>query len=274
MNTLLIPTDFSPVADNALRYGIAMAGAYNLDLTLYHVVQFTPPNLAHVVYVDDTPQMTKEAEQKMQEKMAALQTEYPEIRFHTRVDTGFLIESLKTVCEEIQPVAVIMGLTGEGTVVDKIIGSNAILAMQNLKNPLLIVPKKCEFKPVANICFASDLRKVANSTPAVAIRVFAKLFGATLHVLNIDNANRASDPAVAAELGHLRDMFSDTPHAFHFLEQADVQDAIQDFIQKENMDLLILLPKKYSWFESLFHKSQSKEMAYHSHVPMLTLHMD
>jgi len=37
MNTLLIPTDFSPVADNALKYALEMATNYKLDITLLNV---------------------------------------------------------------------------------------------------------------------------------------------------------------------------------------------------------------------------------------------
>ncbi|GBL34953.1 hypothetical protein EMGBS15_05480 [Filimonas sp.] len=52
MNTLLIPTDFSPVADNALQYALDMASAYQLDITLLHVVLLSTPSVANVVYVD------------------------------------------------------------------------------------------------------------------------------------------------------------------------------------------------------------------------------
>jgi nucleotide-binding universal stress UspA family protein len=273
MNTLLVPTDFSIVADNALQYAIDMAHHYHLEITLYHVVQFTPPNLSHVVYVDDTPQMTQDATLKLNEKKEKLQADYPQVPFHVRVDTGFLIESLKSVCNEIQPVAVVMGLTGSGTVMDQLVGSNAFLAMQNLHQPLFIIPKDAKFIPVERICFASDLRNVNQTTPSVAIRVFSKLFNAKLNILNVDKLKRASDPDALRELEQLKEMFSDIDYEFHFMEHENFQEALQQFIHDKDMQMVILLPKKYSWFESLFHKSQTKVMAYHSHVPLLALHM-
>jgi nucleotide-binding universal stress UspA family protein len=45
-------------------------------------------------------------------------------------------------------------------------------------------------------------------------------------------------------------------------------------VNNHPIDMLIMLPKKHSFFASLFHKSQSKEMAYHSHIPLLALHQD
>jgi len=67
-------------------------------------------------------------------------------------------------------------------------------------------------------------------------------------------------------------MFDTIEHKFHFIENESVQEAINDFIDHNDMDLLIMLPKKHSFFESLFRRSQTKEMLYHSHIPILALH--
>ena len=52
MNTILVPTDFSNVADNALNYAISMAEHYQLDLILYHVVQMTSPDVTEQIHLD------------------------------------------------------------------------------------------------------------------------------------------------------------------------------------------------------------------------------
>ena len=69
-------------------------------------------------------------------------------------------------------------------------------------------------------------------------------------------------------------MFDTIPHHFHFIENESVQDAINDFIDANEMDMLIMLPKKHSFFASLFKKSQTKEMLYQSHIPILALHQN
>jgi nucleotide-binding universal stress UspA family protein len=67
-------------------------------------------------------------------------------------------------------------------------------------------------------------------------------------------------------------MFDNVDAKFHFVENENVPDAINDFIEREKIDMLIMLPKKHSIVESLFKKSQTKEMLYQSHIPMLALH--
>ena len=82
------------------------------------------------------------------------------------------------------------------------------------------------------------------------------------------NSNEKNDLII------LNDMLDNIKHEFHFIVDDNVQHAIDIFVNDHDADMLIMLPKKHSFFASLFHKSQSKEMAYHSHIPLLALHQD
>lgn len=274
MNTLLVPTDFSPIADNALQYAIDMSKRYHLDIMLYNVVQLSSPDFSHLANIDDFSHIVDAAKKKMDEKTEHLQSIHPEIRFSSEVEAGLLVDCLSDKSNEINPIAILMGITGSGTGIDKLIGSNAILAMKHINHAVIIVPKNATFQPINNICLACDLRNVLTSTPLISIKVFTKLFDAKLNVLNVDYHNRHFSATTSDELDNLEYILEEVKHELHFIENENVQDAISDFISKNNMDMLIMIPKKHSFFENLFHKSHSKEMAYQSHVPILALHQD
>lgn len=274
MNTLLIPTDFSPVADNALQYAIDMAKEYNFDITLYHVVQLSTIATAEAVYIDTFSELSKQAEIKLNEKANSISQQNPSINVHFKVDSGLFLDSLNAYCQEIAPIAVVMGMSGTGSTMDKIIGSHAINAMNTLHQPMIIVPHKATFKPIHKICFACDLKQVATATPIVAFKAFSKLFNAQIHILNIDFHNRHFTPETKDEIDSLYQLFENIQHEFHFIESENVQNAIDDFIDKNGMDMVIMIPKKHSFWEGLFRKSQTKEMMYHSHIPILALHQN
>ena len=118
MNTLLIPTDFSPVADNALTYALNMAKAYQLDITLFHVVQVSNLITPDAVYLDSIPGYEAQANEKMDEKVAFLKAQYPDLNITHKVTTGLFLDSMKDFCDEINPVALVMGITGDGGAVD------------------------------------------------------------------------------------------------------------------------------------------------------------
>ncbi len=274
MNSILVPTDFSSVADNAMNYAISMADYYQLDIILYHVVQMSSPNVTEQIHLDFIPEVTENAKHKLNEKVKLLKTQFPQISFHTKVEYGLFLESLKKTCEDLGPICMVMGISGNGDGMDKIIGSNALNVMTELKFPLIIAPKYATFKPIENICFACDLKNVLSSTPIVALKAFSKLFNANMHILNIDYNNKNFTPDTQNDLIILNDMLDHIKHEFHFIVDENVQHAIDIFVNNHPIDMLIMLPKKHSFFASLFHKSQSKEMAYHSHIPLLALHQD
>lgn len=274
MNRIIVPTDLSPVAENALQYAIDLSQKHNLNVMLYHVVQMSTPAVAHVVYIEDIDKLVAETKEKMEEKISVLQSQYPDVTFEYSVDAGLLLDCLKQKCEDINPIAIVMGITGTGTTVDKMIGSNAITAMSYLQTPVFIIPKNATFKSIEKIAMACDLKKVLNSTPIIAIRALTKLFASTLHVVNIDYNNKGFSPNTPNEISNLESLLADVPHELHFIESENVQSAIDNFVENNAIDLLLMIPKKHSFFESLFHKSATKEMAYHSKIPMLAIHQD
>lgn len=274
MTTLFVPTDFSEVADNALLYAIDMAKAYKFDVMLYNVVQLSTPDFSHLANVDDFSNIVNDIKEKMDHKVQVLQQNHPQVIFSHLVETGLLLDSINDKCAEINPVAVVMGITGSGVGMDKLIGSNAIVTMKHVNYPVIVVPKDATFKTIAHICLACDLKNVLTSTPLISIKAFTKLFNAKLDVLNVDYNNRHFTAETETELENLEYILEDVNHELHFIENENVQDAINTFIETNQTDMLIMVPKKHSFFENLFHKSVSKEMAYQSRVPMLSLHQD
>lgn len=275
MNTVLVPTDFSKTADNALSYAIDLAKTYNLQVTLFHAVSLANIGSVNSVHATDNGErLLADANFRMSEMVTHLRKLHPDVNFFQVTRIGLMLDILDELCKEILPIAIVMGITGAGSSFDKVVGSNALNAMQNLNYPLIIVPKDTVFKPIEKIAFACDLKQVVASTPLVSIRAFAKLFNAEVQVLNVDYQNRNYTPATPEELTHLDNMLEDTRHSFHFIENENIQLALNEFVDQNNIDLLLMLPKKHNLWQNLFKKSQTKQMAYHSRVPVLALHLD
>jgi nucleotide-binding universal stress UspA family protein len=51
----------------------------------------------------------------------------------------------------------------------------------------------------------------------------------------------------------------------------NVESGIDEFAEKNKIDLLVVLPRKKGLFESLFGKSESKSLIFHTKVPLLAL---
>jgi hypothetical protein len=52
----------------------------------------------------------------------------------------------------------------------------------------------------------------------------------------------------------------------------DFQKAVQEYIEKNDINLLAMITHKRSTIESIFNKSMTKAMGYHTTIPMLSIH--
>ena len=61
------------------------------------------------------------------------------------------------------------------------------------------------------------------------------------------------------------------PH-YHIIYDANINETINTAVKKNDIDWLVMIPRKHSFFEGLFHKSHTKALASHSTIPVLALH--
>jgi K+-sensing histidine kinase KdpD len=97
------------------------------------------------------------------------------------------------------------------------------------------------------------------------------LFKAELHVLNVDFERRHFTSYTPEETLNLDTMLSGMNPTFDFIEDKDVDEGINEFAVKNNIDLLITLPRKHKLIESLFEKSFTRELIHHTSIPLMCI---
>lgn len=99
-----------------------------------------------------------------------------------------------------------------------------------------------------------------------------KEFEAKLHVLNADYKHRNFSPGTTEESALLHTMLEKVNPEYHFIEHPDIEDGINEFAEKNNLDLIIVIPKKHRLLDSLFKPSTAKQMVFQSHLPVMCVH--
>jgi nucleotide-binding universal stress UspA family protein len=273
MKTLLIPTDFSPVAANAMNYAIEMARSIDASILLLNVYQ-VPVTFTEVPVIALS---VDELKQISQEKLDAVKKEIEEktggsLKVYTESRLGDVVDEIEAVSKSIQPLAIVMGTKGHSAVERLFLGSNTLTAIRHLTSPVLVVPPDTQYRPIHRIGFACDLEKVVESTPVKSIHQFCNAFNASLYVLNVDYKNRHFKPDTPEESLLLHTMIEDLNPSYHFLNDTDVESGIEDFAKANELDLVITIPKKHKLLDSLFQKSHSKDFIFHAHLPILCIH--
>jgi len=274
MKTIIVPTDFSPIAKNAMNFAADMAVNINANLMLLHVYQ-VPVSMTDVpVVLVSADELRKSSESKLEDlKNALTNTTSGKIKIYTEARMGDVSDELEDACKHVQPFAVIMGTKGASGVERILFGSTTLTAIRHLKCPVIVVPPEKEYgRGIKKIGFACDFKKVVESTPVQFIKNMIKEFGAELHVLNVDHEGKHFKPETPEESLMLHTLLEDLNPKYHFIDNADIEEGINKFAETNNIDLLITIPKKHKLLDSLFKHSSTKELVTHSHVPVMCVH--
>lgn len=273
MKTILVPVDFSAVAENAAVFATKLAEFYGANIWLYHAYEIPITLYDYAFPVFDTSDMQKAAEHDLEElRQKLLLIAKAPMAIFARAEMNVFQDGLDNICEEVKPDLVVMGLTGKTQLTKLIVGSNTIKAIHDLTYPVLVVPPKASFTPVRKIGFACDYRKVKETTPVALLKKFAMDFAAEINVLNIDYENKNFEPETLQENIHLYDLLFDLKPVYHNIEAEDVTEGINDFAIKTKIDWIMVIPKKHNLLHRIFGRSQTKDLLYHTHLPVLCIH--
>lgn len=269
MKNILVPTDFSESSKKAALYALALSKETNAKLTFMHVFHIPMVTAESMVVMPNYEELEKVSKEALLNFLNDLNIDLTTI--NQVVSPGFLIDELKTIVAEKNIDLVVMGINGVGKLTEILIGSNTTIAIHNLDCPILVVPESVSFKPIKNIAFACDFNKVKNSTAISYIKSVAGTLNAKVHILNIVSPEEKPSSEKAISGINLESIFENLNHSLHFPESDDITFAINQFVDTHAIDILIMIPRKQSLLGSLFHRSNTKKMAFHTHVPLLTI---
>lgn len=272
MKPIVVATDFSTSAYNAACYAADMVMSMHGYLILLHVYQ-VPVSTSEVPVYVDTDTMVKDAEKQL----AKLEGELihrtgGKLIVESEVQVGTVFHKLNEVCKNRNPYAVVMGSQGTTAAERLLFGGHTVYAMRHLKWPVIAVPPNVKFNSIKKIGLACDFREVVETTPVEELKFFIQSFNAELHVLNTGPGGEF-DPEEVFQSGLLNEMLESVKPVYHFLTNKDIDEAIIEFADRQDIQLLVVLPRRHSLIDRLMHKSHTKQMVLHSHVPVMALHV-
>jgi hypothetical protein len=97
-------------------------------------------------------------------------------------------------------------------------------------------------------------------------------FRCELHIINVSNNQQQTRPDSLDESALLETVFSELNPTFHYIENADVEDGLNIFATRNQLDILLTIPKKHSLLEGLFKKSSTKQLLAGSQIPVMCIH--
>lgn len=273
MRTLVVPVDFSAASINAANYAFEFAKAIKGSMVLMHVHQLPIAYAEAPLDADAVTTLIEEANHRLHELKEEFLGKAGNVTVYTATKEGYVTTQIEEYCKLVHPYAVVMGAKGSTAAERVLFGSNTLAAMKFVQWPLIIVPAGGKFKTIEKIGLACDLQNVPQTVHAAEIKNLVNDFHAQLHILHIvPGKNKAIGDEEIEGSEWLSELLTDVKPQFHFLNEEDVEAAINNFAETQNLDLLIVIPQKHVFPAGIFHKSQSKQIALHAHIPLMSIH--
>ena len=272
MKTILVPTDFSKCAGNAMQHAMALAKETGAELTVMHVVfpnEGVDNNLYNVFWSDEY----------MAERVKGLENwvhkfktdpEFKDIQVKTDCQIGFPVPAICDMADTLQSDLIVMGTTGATGLRGAFLGSIAAGVLAKSKRPLLSIPLESTLEKTDNAVFATDFRLRISEESIKVLREIMKLKNSRLHIVHIlDKPGQERDSAREQSMSQ---KLGDIPHDYHYLHDRDIAQAVSNFIESRDAGTLIAIAHEHSLMHRMFFDSITRRMAHRIHVPMLTLH--
>lgn len=277
MKRILVPTDFSVSAKKAAQYALQIANKSGAEIILLHVCSLPDPT-----YSDDQGDIhdynrlrTMELSTLLRQYRASLDAA-PGVSIKTILVEGETIDTVVQKAEAYQVDLIVMGTRGASGLKALVMGTRTAAVMKATEIPVIAVPEAYEGNAMKNIVLAIQKEEdAALLQPVIALQ---DLFGAQLKTVIFTEqdapvATMLEDSHTMVVATHrLQKTFGKNNLLYENIEGADFQEAIEDYVRTHNVDLLVMVSHRKSLLQRLFRSSMTRKMAFHTRIPLMTLH--
>ena len=275
MKKILVPTDFSEVANNAFVHALELASKVDAELLLLHTYelpivdnQFFPENYQTIFDSLEMAQFEKFKELVPKLHEIAEYRKLQHVKFSHIIMDGDLVYNIKECINKEKIDMVVMGTSGATGWKEVFIGTNTGEVISSVSVPVLCIPAVADFNYIKNIGFTTRFREKDKEALTKTIEI-AKLTNSKVKCLYVQTD--ASD-VVDDKIKYWKEEFKNDPIQFFVIPDEDVTTTILDFITNQEIDILAMVRHKRNFFVNLFETSLAEKMSYKSAIPVLVLH--
>lgn len=268
METIIVASDFSPTSLNAADYAAHLAMALNAQIHLVHTYDIPLTYAENPLPAINIEDLQEASQAGLDAELKRMKGAFPQLNINAAIYPGGIIDNLKDLVRDKKPLLVIMGIADYDN--DSFLWRNiAVQALRHLSCAVMCVPMAAVWCPVKKICFSADYNTSADHFPFDAIRKWVALMNADLQVVYVKN----SEESIAPDDYFKLNLEAATPK-YYEVEDDALGKGVGKFLEEQDADWLMMLPKKYGFFKTLFQKSRTEILTRASRVPVLALHMD
>lgn len=284
MKSILVPTDFSAAADNAVRYAFQMAKVMKANLLLCNAIKVPAeaPMAAQVSWpLEDYSTIKKDVTAELKFSSKRFEQEDIDVSnpksFHPHVaytsEVGQITDVVRNLIELHNPGLVVMGMSGAGSIERLFLGSTSKVLIEKAGFPILLIPFKAIFKGITKIAFATDLHE-GDIDRLNLVAGLARPFNAEILIVHVcKDLNEEQKHRSKMDLFFNKVTNSiNYPHIYYRpINDMKVDEALNWLLTHGQIDMLAMVHRKHTLLDQILSGSHTQRAARKVDLPLLVI---
>lgn len=280
MPTILVPSDFSKNATDALCYAISLCKQMNSELIVFHCSHISAYALSTATTEAQMTKLLKEDEEHKMEKLQEQVTLAYQQQMNSKVpDTTrcivtynpMLVEKILEIAKNNNVDLIVMGTHGATGITKFFFGSNTSIMIAKADIPVMAIPENYQYNPLQHIVFASDLENL--SSELTQIVPFAQSAESEVKILFLDYGIDTEH----TKIKKAEAVIENTPYKKIKLEvqkaiiETSLVGQVKKYIGLNKPDCLVMFTRERSLWDRLFFKgSKTEDISTAMSIPLIS----
>ncbi|MEN8787983.1 MAG: universal stress protein [Flavobacteriaceae bacterium] len=276
MRKVVVPTDFSLNAFNALKYACQVFKYERSEFYILHAYAdevYRRDTVVKRSFLDEIKEVSyQKSQQSLKETFDRIQdySPNPKHKFNLISAFGTLTDEINDLVNTENIDVVVMGTRGETNDRKITFGSNTLQVLKYVQCPVLAVPAEYAYHPPKEMLFPSDYMVPYKRRELKLLCELSGSFRATIHMLYI-NPLRKLSLRQEDNLGFLKECLQKAELTFETTEEDDKTVAITKYIVHKDIDMLVMVNSRHSHLEDMLYRSTIDKIGLHIKIPFLVL---
>ncbi|RMA65711.1 universal stress protein [Ulvibacter antarcticus] len=270
MKRILVPTDFSPQAENALKVAAQLASKHGSEIYLLHSLEM-PLSIGGSGDTSKLPEslfFIKLAEKNFSE---LLEKPYlQEINVYEAIGHNEIYNDISATVEKSKIDMIVMGSHGASGFKEMFIGSNTEKVVRTSKIPVLVIKNNHPVFEINDFVFATDFSEECRWSFNEAHK-FAKTVGAKMHLLFVNTPGdfKTTAQANAIMTNFVKGMGAEN-YTLNVYNDNSIEKGILQFTKDIKAQLIGMSTHGRKGISHFFNGSISEDLVNHANMPVIT----
>ncbi len=276
MRKILIPTDFSENAMNALKYATEL---FKYEISEFYIMNtYQEESYSEVVLPTQgvldiaTSKISKTSNEQLQiiKKDIITISPNPRHKFHTISANNLLLDEADRIVDQENIDIVVMGTKGKTNDKKLTFGSNTLQVLKYVQCPVLAIPENYAYIQPKHILFPTNFMIPYKRRELKLVCEIAAPFRATIDVLYISVSDKLSRRQQENKEFLKEELCKNTIN-FKTENSKHLINSIYKYIREKDIDMLVMVNTEHSFLENIVFQSPLDELSLNLDIPFLSL---